>query len=484
MKNEYITRRNQLSFTAVFGHYSAIRKPAKILSFVRFIDNLVLCVRSQTWLIQQLQCGYYWPGVRLTWSRAAKNKTAGSYFKPKLRHLGQTRHLNKTGINIMSTLLKTPLHDWHAAHGGRIVEFGGWAMPVQYGSIVTEHTATRTAVGLFDVSHMGRLIFTGPNALSFLDSLVTRRVSDQAVGQVRYGLLTNNAGCALDDILVYSIPASEGSEKSVMGPNEAYHLMVVNARNREKALAWIKPRLAATTGVTMTDVTTDVAMIAVQGPKANELVAKLAGHDPATLKYYNCRRDTIINNQAIISRTGYTGEDGCEIMLPSSAATKLWETLLQQGEAIGTKACGLGARDTLRLEAAMPLYGHELDDQTTPLDAGLDFAVSLKDRQFPGRDVLAAQKEQGRKKVRVGLEVEGKRAPREHYNIFAANASESDAPIGMVTSGTFSPTLQKGIAMGYVPSAQGAVGTEVQIDLRGTRVTAKVVPLPFYSRKK
>jgi aminomethyltransferase len=383
----------------------------------------------------------------------------------------------------MSTLLKTPLHDWHAAHGGRIVEFGGWAMPVQYGSIVTEHNACRTAIGLFDVSHMGRLIFTGAGAQKFLDELVTRRISDQVPGQVRYGLLTNDAGCALDDILVYSIPAAEGNGTTI-GPREAYHLMVVNASNREKAVAWIKPKLAAAKDVTMTDVTADVAMIAVQGPKANELVAKLAGKDPGTLKYYNCHRDTIIGEPALISRTGYTGEDGCEIMLPSSAAVKLCDKLLADGETLGIKPAGLGARDTLRLEAAMPLYGHELNEETTPLDAGLDFAVSLKDRKFPGSEKLAAQKAAAKTKVRVGLEVEGKRAPREHYAIFATGAKDGDAAIGIVTSGTFSPTLQKGIAMGYVPAQYGSVGTEVQIDLRGTRVAAKVVALPFYSRKK
>jgi len=387
---------------------------------------------------------------------------------------------------LTTPLLQTPLHTWHAAHGGRLVEFGGWSMPVQYGSIVAEHTATRTAVGLFDVSHMGRLIFSGQGALAFLDTLVTRRVADLAPGQIRYGLLTNESGGVLDDILVYSIPAATESTTSAagptIGPREAYALMVVNASNREKALAWIRPRVASASGVTLTDVTNDVAMIAVQGPQANALVSRFSSVDPGLLKYYHGRRDTVAGVPALVSRTGYTGEDGCELMVASDKAASIWEQLLAAGEGAGAKACGLGARDTLRLEAAMPLYGHELDERTTPLEAGLDFAVTLLDRQFPGRDALAAQKQNGVTKIRVGLEVAGKRAPREQYAIFAPAATADAAPIGTVTSGTFAPTLQRGIAMGYVPLEFRELGTAVEIDLRGTRMAATVVKLPFYRR--
>ncbi|MGC4005939.1 MAG: glycine cleavage system aminomethyltransferase GcvT [Pirellulales bacterium] len=372
-------------------------------------------------------------------------------------------------------LLKTPLHAWHAAHGGRMVDFAGWSMPVQYGSIVAEHVATRGLVTLFDVSHMGRLIFSGPNALAFLDTLVTRRVADLKPGQIRYGLLTNDDGFCLDDILVYAVPAATDAGPTI-GPREAYALMVVNASNREKALAWIKPRLVETTGVTLTDVTTDVAMIAVQGPQAMGHLDAVCTPDASPLKYYTCQRAVVQGVPALVSRTGYTGEDGCELMVPSADATATWEVLIRRG----ATPAGLAARDTLRLEAAMPLYGHELNEETTPIEAGLDFAVTMKDRKFPGSRKLAAEKAEGVSKIRIGLTVEGKRPPREHYAIFATETAE-DA-IGTVTSGTLAPTLQTGIAMGYVPPAYADLGKTLWIDLRGTRIPATVVKLPFYKR--
>lgn len=383
-------------------------------------------------------------------------------------------------------LLETPLHAWHAAHGGRLVDFAGWSMPVQYSSIITEHNATRNAVGLFDVSHMGRIYFTGPGALEFLDSVVTRRVKDLAPGQIRYGLLTNDAGMCLDDVLVYHVPACAPEAKRAMN-DIPFALLVVNASNREKALTWLKPKLEAFNAtqsepVELSDVTTEVAMIAVQGPKAMELLKGLVSPDPNALKYYYCSQATINGVPGIVSRTGYTGEDGCELMVENGAAVALWEKLLSAGAALGTTACGLAARDTLRLEAAMPLYGHELDEETTPLEADLKFAVTLKDHRFPGCDTLLGQQEHGLKKIRVGLTIDGKRPPREGYSIYMAGAKLDAAPIGRVTSGTFAPTLQKSIAMGYVPPSQSGPGTTVEIDLRGTRVVATVVKLPFYKR--
>ena len=382
-------------------------------------------------------------------------------------------------------LLETPLHAWHAAHGGRLVDFAGWSMPVQYTSIIAEHNATRNAVGLFDVSHMGRIFFSGPGALEFLDSVVTRRVKDLAPGQIRYGLLTNDAGMCLDDVLVYSVPAAPADVKSpTPGP---FALLVVNASNRAKALTWIRPKLEAfnatqATKVELVDQTTNIAMIAVQGPKAMELLKGLVSPDPNALKYYHCSQATINGVPGIVSRTGYTGEDGCELMVENGEAVALWEKLLQAGAALGTQACGLACRDTLRLEAAMPLYGHELDEETTPLEADLKFAVTLKDHRFPGCDTLLGQQEHGLKKVRVGLTIDGKRPPREGYPIFMAGAKPDAAPVGRVTSGTFAPTLNKSIAMGYVPPSQSGPGTTVEIDLRGTRVVATVVKLPFYKR--
>ncbi len=382
-------------------------------------------------------------------------------------------------------LLETPLHAWHAAHGGRLVDFAGWSMPVQYTSIIAEHNATRNAVGLFDVSHMGRIFFRGPGALEFMDSVVTRRVKDLAPGQIRYGLLTNDAGMCLDDVLVYSVPAAPADVKSSMP--EPHVLLVVNASNRAKALTWIRPRLAAfnatqATPVELHDQTTRVAMIAVQGPRAMELLAGIVSPDPNALKYYHCAQATINGVPGIVSRTGYTGEDGCELMVENGAAAALWEKLLADGAAAGTTACGLASRDTLRLEAAMPLYGHELDEETTPLEADLKFAVTLKDHRFPGCDTLIGQQEHGLKKVRVGLTIDGKRPPREGYSIYMAGAKPDAAPVGRVTSGTYAPTLNKSIAMGYVPPSQSGPGTTVEIDLRGTRVVATVVKLPFYKR--
>lgn len=368
-----------------------------------------------------------------------------------------------------TNLAKTPLHGWHSANGGRLVDFAGWSMPVQYGSIVAEHNATRTAMALFDVSHMGRLRFSGSGVTAFLDSLVTRRVSDMKPGQVRYGLVTNEQGGILDDVLVYYLPH---------GDEGVSHLMVVNASNRDKIVAWINKQLAGRDDVRCTDITLDTAMIAVQGPLAVEIVAPRAVEaDLAGLKYYTAVETIVSDRNAIVSRTGYTGEDGFELIVPAAAAPELWEGILADGRSRGAMAAGLGARDTLRLEAAMPLYGHELNEEITPVEAGLNFAINLEGRTFPGRDAIAAIKEKGPKRVRVGLELSGKRVPREHYGIF-----QNGQQVGEITSGTFSPTLQKPIAMGYVPPELSKPGTELSIDIRGESVTGQVVKLPFYRR--
>ncbi|MDX1963962.1 MAG: glycine cleavage system aminomethyltransferase GcvT [Pirellulales bacterium] len=405
-----------------------------------------------------------------------------------------------TQPNLSLPLLQTPLHAWHAAAGGRMVEFGGWSMPVQYSSIVAEHTAVRTVAGLFDVSHMGRLLFSSSagdsvtQVLAAVDGLTTRRVSDLAPGQIRYSLLTNDAAGILDDVLVYHVPAGiSGEIAATVADTPAGEIppgpqvgMVVNASNRQKVIAWLRSRLPR--AITVHDLTASTAMIAVQGPDALGLVARFADFSPATLKYYHCGRGQVGGVPALISRTGYTGEDGCELIIPAGAAVDVWQKLLQAGQTHGVMACGLGARDTLRLEAAMPLYGHELDESTTPLEAGLGFAVTLGERSFPGHALLQSQKESGVAKTRVGLTVEGKRAPREQYPVHAAVTNGANSPdpapqIGVVTSGTYSPTLERGIAMAYVPPGVSAPGTELQINLRGTLVPVTVVPLPFYKRK-
>src|SRR5262245_59316453 len=349
-----------------------------------------------------------------------------------------------------------------------MVDFAGWSMPVQYSSIVAEHTASRTAAGLFDVSHMGRLRFAGPGAAQFLDGLVTRSVADMQLGQVRYGLVTNDRGGVLDDVLVYHLAHADGG---------AYYIMVVNASNREKIVAWIDRHLGGRDDVRWADITLDTAMIAVQGPLALELLGPRVDGDLTTMKYYHAIETLIAGRSAIVSRTGYTGEDGFELIVPATAAKEIWDGVLADGNSRGARAAGLGARDTLRLEAAMPLYGHELNEETNPLEAGLDFAVNLQGRRFPGSEVLAAVKRDGPKRVRIGLTLAGKRVPREHYGIYAAGQ-----PIGEVTSGTFSPTLEKPIAMGYVAPKFGKPDTELSIDIRGVQEPARVVRLPFYRR--
>jgi aminomethyltransferase len=336
-------------------------------------------------------------------------------------------------------------------------------MPVQYGSIIEEHQACRQKAALFDVSHMGRLLFTGANAAPFLDSLLTRKVLGTALGKVRYSLVCREDGGILDDILFTHLADATG--------NASYSL-VVNASNRTKIVSWIRSRLPPDVG--LIDRTLETAMLAIQGPQA---LALLAPHVPLNLShlgYYEGCTTEIAGAPVMVSRTGYTGEDGCEVILPAEQAEKLWSALVTAG----AKPAGLGCRDTLRLEAAMPLYGHELSETINPFQAGLDFAVNLKDREFVGRSALVRCKQDKTQTQRVGLKLAGRRVPREHYGLFAGEQA-----IGEVTSGTFSPTLNQPIAMAYVQPAFATPGTQLTVDIRGSREACEVVPLPFYRRK-
>jgi glycine cleavage system T protein (aminomethyltransferase) len=381
------------------------------------------------------------------------------------------------------SLLRTPLADWHSAHGGRMVDFAGWAMPVQYGSIVAEHQATRQAAGLFDVSHMGRLRLDGAGATAFLDRLLTRKVAGLGPGKIRYSLVCNETGGILDDVLVYHLQEHGGS---------LYHLLVVNASNRQKIVAWLRSHLKPGEDVSLADRTTDTAMMAVQGPAALRCVEPVVGADVGGLGYYTGTETTICGHAGIVSRTGYTGEDGCELIMPAAAAALVWEKVLAHGKDMGAMPAGLGARDTLRLEAAMPLYGHELSEQINPIQSGLAFAVTLEGREFVGRAALVAAKENKKQPVRVGLELSGRRAAREHYPVWKQEFCESSVDpklgmytehvIGEVTSGTFSPTLQKPIAMAYVEPQYAEVGTEVAVNIRGAGTPARVVKMPFHVR--
>jgi aminomethyltransferase len=360
-------------------------------------------------------------------------------------------------------LLTTACHAWHVAHNGRMVDFAGWEMPVQYSSIVAEHNAVRTAAGLFDIAHMGRLKFTGPDAVKFLDTIVTNDVAGLEVGQIRYALVTNEGGGILDDVLVYRFAD--------------FHLLVVNASNRLKILAWIE-RHRAPFSVTVEDLTLSHFMLALQGPRGLALIQPLIDVELAAMRYYYGTPARVNGQYGLVSRTGYTGEDGCEVILPAAAGLALWETLIERGAAIGLLPAGLGCRDTLRLEAAMPLYGHELNETIDPFTAGLAFGVKLDAKEFIGREALVAAKANSGRLRRVGLELAGKRIARE-----GAVVLTGDRAVGNVTSGTFSPTLQKSIAMAYVPPEQAGTGTELTVDIRGAREPAKIVKLPFYKRQ-
>ena len=367
-------------------------------------------------------------------------------------------------------LAKTPLDAWHRANGGKMVPFAGYEMPIQYESIVSEHNACRNSAALFDVSHMGRLRFDGDGSEQFLDHVLTRKVSDLPLGGVRYGLICNAAGGILDDVLVSHVETPS---------QRPFHLMVVNASNRDKILKWLTPQLDDFPTVTMSDRTELTAMIAVQGPGAMEACKRLFAFDPTRLKYYRAVITDQFAKPVIVSRTGYTGEDGFELIVRAEEANRIWENLLLAGRDEGFRAAGLGARDTLRMEAGMPLYGHELSESIDPISAGLRFACNLEGRSFVGDDALREIAERGSRTVRIGLRPEGKRPAREGCPVLDAEGQR----IGEVTSGGPSPTLGHPIAMAYVDSTK-ADDSDFQIDIRGKLVGAKPTKLPFYKRPK
>jgi len=379
-------------------------------------------------------------------------------------------------MTMTAELTKTPLYDWHVAHGGRMVDFAGWSMPVQYTSIAAEHEATRSAVGVFDISHMGRLQFFGPAAAEFLDAIVTRRVTDMKPGQVRYALVCNEQGGILDDVLVYRLATNGSAAAHQQDDDSPAFQVVVNASNRSKVVEWFSRRVPDY-AVRLADVTADTAMIAIQGPRAIGLVNPRLECDLSTMRYYTGADSRFNAAPCFVSRTGYTGEDGCEIICASDDAAVIWEQIIAGGDESDVQPVGLGARDTLRLEAAMPLYGHELNESINPFQAGLSFAVNLGGRDFVGREALERFSADPRQPVRVGLQLDGRRVPRQGCAVV-----QGDDEVGDVTSGTFSPTFGRPIAMAYVrPSAQ-AVGTRLAVDIRGAPHAAVVVPLPFYER--
>jgi len=366
-------------------------------------------------------------------------------------------------------LLKTPLHKLHIDAGATMVDFVGWEMPLHYGSIIEEHRQTRSSGGFFDVSHMGRLRFTGRHARRFLDRVCTRQILGMEKGAVRYSLVCNEQGGCRDDVLVYCF-------------DEDDYLMVCNASNRTKLLEHFA-RERGEMVFKLDDQTRSTAMVAVQGPKVMDAVSALSREIPS-LKRYRFVEKSLMVVKLIVSRTGYTGEDGVEVILGATMAPLALKMLLKdKGDASAViKPCGLGARDTLRTEAGMPLYGHEISEDLDPLSAGLDFAVKLdkgtddeRAGRFIGQDALIAIKAKGVTRKLVGVVLEGRRCARQGMAVM-----HGDSAIGSVTSGCMSPTLEKPIAMAFVPPESAAPGTQLLIDLGREKAAAQVVPLPFY----
>jgi len=348
-------------------------------------------------------------------------------------------------------LRNTPLIQAHIDSSARLVEYAGWSMPVLYTSILEEARAVRTGAGIFDISHMGRTRISGPNATALLQRLTTNDVEALTPSEAQYSLLTNPAGGIIDDIIVYRESA------------DAY-LVVINASNTEKDLRWIEARSGA--GVEIADNTSATAMIAVQGPNAPGMVAELAS-DPSllSLRRFQYAQGTLCGSPATFCRTGYTGEDGFELIVPAAGAVNVWNGL----RAAGAIECGLGARDALRIEAGYPLYGHEIDDSTTPVEAGLMWVVRLEKGDFTGSDAIRAVKAAGSGRKLVGLRSEERQQPRQGYIIYGGSEA-----VGTVTSGVFSPTRNQSIAMGYVDTAFARNGTDVEIAIRDRRIKATV----------
>lgn len=370
---------------------------------------------------------------------------------------------------MIETLRQTPLHDLHAQLGATFTDFAGWQMPVRYTSELAEHKAVRETAGLFDVSHMAEFDVSGPQAAAFLDFAVSAWLSPAEVGQAKYALLLNAGGGVIDDLIVYRL-------------GEFHFFVVANASHRIQALTALTER-ARDFDVEIHDVSDQTALLALQGPKSFETLTRVVGLEVgrtplSELKYYRATPARFEGEPVLIGRTGYTGEDGFELFIDTRMAKSLWQALLNAGGPLGVTPAGFACRDTLRLEAGMPLCGNELTETTTPAQAGLSRSVSLVKGPFVGRDAVgpdAASPDQ----VLVGLIGDGRRAPRSGYRIFAG-----DVPVGVVTSGALSPTLGYPIAMAYVDSDVSESGTGLEVDVRGTRLPVVVADLPFYKRKR
>jgi aminomethyltransferase len=342
--------------------------------------------------------------------------------------------------------------------------FAGYEMPVEFAGVVDEHLAVRKNAGLFDVSHMGEFIVEGSEAESFLSKLTPNDVSRLAIGQAQYSALTTDRGTFVDDLLV-----SRTGDRSF--------LLVVNASNVEKDFAWMEARRPS--GASLLNASDDYVLLALQGPRSEEILRPLTGVDLGSMKYYRFAEGKVLGRKATISRTGYTGEDGFEILIGADAGAKVARELLSRGASSGLAPIGLAARDTLRLEAKMALYGNDIDEDHTVLEADLEWIVKWQKGDFVGRDALARQKEAGVRRKLIGFEMVDRGIARHGYPVFA-----SGAPSDTVTSGSFAPYLKKNIGMAYVPVSHSSPGAEIEVEIRGRRARAVVVPTPFYKRER
>ena len=357
--------------------------------------------------------------------------------------------------------LKTSLYEKHLEHGGKIVPFAGYLLPVQFSGIIAEHMAVRGKVGLFDVSHMGEIVFEGKEALLCINHIFSNDFTNMVDGQVRYSVMCNNNGGIVDDFIVYKY-------------NNEKYMAVVNAANKQKDYEWIMKNQKG--DVVITDISDNLSQLALQGPQSLSLLKKITDEKEIPSKYYYFADNVSVGGiNCLLSQTGYTGELGFELYVKNEDAPKLWDMLLKEGAEFGIVPCGLGARDTLRLEASMPLYGHEMSDDISPLEAGLGFAVKMKKDDFIGKKALEAKGEPQKK--RVGIEIIGRGIVRENEIIFSEGKE-----IGVTTSGTHLPYLKKAMAMGYVEKDYSVIGTLLEIEVRGRKIEAKIVEMPFYKK--
>jgi len=365
----------------------------------------------------------------------------------------------------MSQPKRTPLYDEHVKSGGKIVEFGGFEMPVQYKGIIEEHNTVREQAGLFDVSHMGEIEVKGPDAKKFIQKLITNDLEKIEPGKVLYSPICYENGGTVDDLLVYCF-------------NWEHFWLVVNASNTEKDWQWFNEQ-KGTEDIELTNISEDIAQLALQGPKAQEILQLITSLDLKEIKFFRFQEGEVNGSHCVVSRTGYTGEDGFEIYLKADEVIALWQELLAKGTPLGLAPIGLGARDTLRFEAGLPLYGHELSPDISPLEAGLGIFVDLKsDADFIGKKALVSQKEEGLKRKKVGIEMEDRGIPREGYLI-----QKDGQEIGFITSGSFSPTLGKNLGMALIDINEAQLGNTVSVMIRNRPCKATVIKTPFYSIK-